>query len=384
MDQDLFSSRLLSWFDEYGRHDLPWQQQPSPYRVWVSEIMLQQTQVSTVIPYYARFMQRFENIASLALASQDEVLRHWAGLGYYARGRNLHRAAQIIVSEHDGNFPQDIEAVNALPGIGRSTAGAILTLSLNQRHPILDGNVKRSLCRYHGIAGFPGIKKIETKLWTLAEQHTPFDRPADYTQAIMDMGATLCTRSRPDCKGCPHHSNCIAFQQGRVNELPTPRPKRVKPKKHRYMLVLSDSRNNVVAFKRPDKGIWGGLHSLPEFNAIQQCREFISQYGRGASPSHHTGVDIKHSFTHFDLSITPVYLRFSVDDLVAFVSNLGQGNLSQEQANNATGVYLNKASKQIHRPGERASPWGLPAPIQTILERRPEKENHYRTGSPRA
>lgn len=377
MGQDLFSARLLSWFDQHGRHDLPWQQQPSPYRVWVSEIMLQQTQVSTVIPYYARFMQRFENIASLAAASQDEVLRHWAGLGYYARGRNLHGAAQIIVSEHGGDFPQDIEAVNALPGIGRSTAGAILTLSLNQRHPILDGNVKRSLCRYHGIAGFPGIKNIETKLWVLAEQHTPFQRSADYTQAIMDMGATLCTRSQPDCKACPHHSDCIAFQQGRVKELPTPRPKRAKPKKHRFMLVLSDSRNNVVAFKRPEKGIWGGLHSLPEFTAMQQCREFISQYTQGASLHHYTGDDIKHSFTHFDLSITPLYLRLSADDLDAFVVKL-------QQTDSIAGVYLNQASKQIHQPGERASPWGLPAPIQTILERRPEKENHYRAGSPRA
>lgn len=341
--------------------------------------MLQQTQVATVIPYYARFMHSFPDISSLSKASQDEVLQHWAGLGYYARGRNLHRAAQIITSEHGGQFPQNIKAVNALPGIGRSTAGAILALSLNQRHPILDGNVKRSLCRYHGIEGFPGIKIIEAQLWALAEQHTPIERASDYTQAIMDMGATLCTRSKPDCDACPHRADCIAFQQDRVKYLPTPRPKRNKPYKHKYMLILSDNHHNVVAFKRPQQGIWGGLYSLPEFDTMPLCSDFILQYANKNSIRYHTGEDIKHSFTHFELNITPIYLRYSADDL-----KIVYANMAKAKNTGLSGVYLNQASRQLHQLGEHASQWGLPAPVQTILERRPLNESHYRRGIPEA
>lgn len=375
MGQDLFSRRLLNWFDQHGRHDLPWQQQPSLYRVWVSEIMLQQTQVYTVIPYYARFMQRFPDINSLAVTSQDEVLKYWAGLGYYARGRNLHKAAQFIEIEHGGCFPEKIDAVQALPGIGQSTAGAILALALNQRHPILDGNVKRSLCRYHGIEGYPGIKSIEKKLWELAEQHTPIDRPGDYTQAIMDMGATLCNRSRPDCAACPHQTDCVAFKQGCVQKLPTSRPKRVKPHKHRYMLILSDSDENVAAFKRPEKGIWGGLYSLPEFDGPQSCREFISHYASSHTMHHCTGADIKHSFTHFDLDITPVYLRFTPDSLSQVLLQLQDFTPQFE-----TGVDLSIQSKQNYDSGNSATHRGLPAPVHTILKYRPTREEKYSNG----
>ena len=208
MGQDKFSQRLLKWYDRHGRHDLPWQTRPTPYRVWVSEIMLQQTQVATVIPYYQRFVKRFPDIQSLTAAEMDEVLHHWSGLGYYARGRNLHKAAGIIMRENGGLFPQTLDEVMALPGIGRSTAAAILALSGNQRHAILDGNVKRSLCRFHGIEGYPGARAVEKRLWELAEAHTPDRRIADYTQAIMDLGATLCTRGKPACGDCPMRSDC--------------------------------------------------------------------------------------------------------------------------------------------------------------------------------
>lgn len=375
MGQDLFSRRLLNWFDQHGRRDLPWQQQPSLYRVWVSEIMLQQTQVSTVIPYYARFIQRFPAIHSLASASQDEVLKYWAGLGYYARGRNLHRAAKIIETERGGCFPEQIDAVHALPGIGRSTAGAILALALNQRHPILDGNVKRSLCRYHGIEGYPGIKSIETKLWNLAEKHTPGDRPAEYTQAIMDMGAMLCSRSHPDCPACPHSTDCVAYKQGRVKQLPTPRPKKTKPHKHRYMVVLSDSDGNIASFRRPEKGIWGGLYSLPEFEGAQSCREFISHYTSSHTMHHYTGIDIKHSFTHFDLDITPVYLRFTPVSLSRILLQLQQITPLFE-----TGVNLETQSTQKYGAGNSATHRGLPAPVLTILKHRPKEAENYSNG----
>ncbi|MFN2348462.1 MAG: A/G-specific adenine glycosylase, partial [Thioalkalivibrio sp.] len=273
-----FSQRLLAWFKRHGRHDLPWQQDPTPYRVWVSEIMLQQTQVSTVISYYQRFMTRFPDVARLAAAPLDDVLHHWSGLGYYARARNLHKAAGLICERHGGLFPGDIEALEALPGIGRSTAGAILALTCGQRQPILDGNVKRVLARHAGVSGWSGEAKVLRRLWQLADARTP-DRQVDaYTQAIMDLGATLCTRSRPRCEICPVAADCVARATVRTRELPAPRPKRDQPLRETGMLMVT-SPAGVLLERRPAQGLWGGLWGFPEVadadHALAWCRAHL-------------------------------------------------------------------------------------------------------------
>jgi len=259
-----FAIHLLKWYRQHGRHDLPWQKNKSLYSVWVSEIMLQQTQVVTVIPYYQNFMQRFPDIASLAAATQDEALRYWAGLGYYSRARNLHKAAALIVESHQGVFPVTYDEVLALPGIGPSTAGAILAQATGQRHAILDGNVKRVLARYQAIEGWPGQKTVEKQLWKYAESFTPESNVADYTQAIMDLGATLCARSSPKCDACPLVTDCKAFQLNRTAELPTKKPKKAIPVKQKRFLIIRNKRGEMLMEKRPPSGIWGGLWSLPE------------------------------------------------------------------------------------------------------------------------
>jgi A/G-specific adenine glycosylase len=299
-----FAQKLLDWFDRAGRKHLPWQQNPTPYRVWVSEIMLQQTQVAAVVPYYERFMQRFPDVRSLATAPLDEVLHLWTGLGYYARARNLHRAAQAVVAVHDGEFPSSREQVEALSGIGRSTAGAILALSREQRHPILDGNVKRVLTRYFGIEGFPGEKKIETRLWQLAEQCLPSSRLRDYTQAIMDLGATLCTRAQPRCSECPYAMACVAHREGLQSALPTPRPKKVRPRRSAFVVIAMNADGAVLLEQRPPSGIWGGLWTFPQFESEREARAFI-----GESPAWRTLPIYRHVFTHFDLALQPVVVR---------------------------------------------------------------------------
>ena len=288
---------LLAWFDRAGRRHLPWQQDRTPYRVWVSEIMLQQTQVATVLGYYERFMQQFPDVHALAAAPVDEVLHLWTGLGYYARARNLHRAAQLVVAEQGGDFPETIEAVQALPGIGRSTAGAILALSRAQRHPILDGNVKRVLARYFGIEGFPGEREVEKTLWSLADECTPAERVADYTQAIMDLGATLCVRSRPLCAACPLAEQCVARIEGRQSVLPAPRPKKIRPQRTAYVVLMVRDDGAVLLERRPPVGIWGGLWTLPQFDERQSIPGAVSL------PSYF------HSFTHFDLTLHPLLVR---------------------------------------------------------------------------
>ncbi len=306
---DGFSRRLLVWYGDHGRTELPWQREPTPYRVWVSEIMLQQTRVAAVIDYFERFMERFPDVATLADAELDEVLHLWSGLGYYARARNLHKAAQAVRDRHGGRFPQDFEEVAALPGIGRSTAGAILALSLGQRHPILDGNAKRVLARYHGVEGWPGRSDVARKLWELAEAHTPHQRVAAYTQAIMDLGATMCTRGRPRCEACPVRAECSALASGRSDALPTPGPRRELPLRATLMLVLSDARDRVLLERRPPSGIWGGLWSLPECapqtDVASWCRERLGWEIAGAE----IGTPLRHSFTHFRLEITPIHAR---------------------------------------------------------------------------
>lgn len=306
-----FSQRVLSWAAKHGRHNLPWQKEVTPYRVWVSEIMLQQTQVDTVIPYFEKFMQRFPNIQALADASQDEVLHYWSGLGYYARARNLHKAAQHILEKYMGIFPLEIEDVISLPGIGRSTAAAILSLSESQRHAILDGNVKRVLARHAAIEGWPGKPKVEKQLWQLAEKYTPNSDNAHYSQAMMDLGATVCTRSKPDCSVCPVAGDCRALALGIEHQLPHAKPKKKLPVKDTCMLAIVNDNADVLMQRRPNQGIWGGLWSLPEFEdkqaALAWCTRMFHQ-----PPSSPRQLDaIAHTFSHFKLQITPISVRYT-------------------------------------------------------------------------
>lgn len=304
-----FPEKILQWFDHFGRHDLPWQHQQTSYRVWVSEIMLQQTQVKTVIPYYERFMTTFPTLESLAQASQDAVLAHWSGLGYYARGRNLHKAAQIIQTEYEGEFPTEFEQVLALPGIGRSTAGAILSMAQKQRFAILDGNVKRVLTRFLAVEGWPGNKAVENRLWQVAESFTPQQRFDDYTQAIMDLGATLCTRAKPRCEICPVQKNCQAYKLDRVKAFPFSKPKTVKPIRQAKLLMLLNKNQQVWLEKRPQTGIWGGLWSLPQFENVDELQEALNPSIKTATESGDSLVkwnEFRHTFSHYHLDIEPV------------------------------------------------------------------------------
>jgi A/G-specific adenine glycosylase len=303
-----FSARILQWFALHGRKDLPWQTNPTPYRVWISEIMLQQTQVATVIPYFTRFMASFPHVHALADANIDDVLHHWSGLGYYARARNLHKTAKLIRDEFDGDFPRAFADVVALPGIGRSTAGAILSLSRNERHPILDGNVKRVLARYHAVEGWPGKPAVSAALWEFAVQHTPASQVAEYTQAMMDLGATVCTRTRPSCDRCPLMSACAAHASGRTVDYPGRKGKRAKPLRSTNMALIH-SDGAIFLERRPASGIWGGLWSFPELGAVDDlacwCEEQV-----GVRPLEIERWDVvRHSFTHFDLDIAPIAVR---------------------------------------------------------------------------
>ena len=312
MTEHPFTAALLRWFDVDGRHNLPWAVNPTPYRVWVSEVMLQQTQVSTVIPYFERFMARFPTVETLAAAHEDEVLHLWTGLGYYARARNLRKCAQILVTNHGGEFPSDIEAVTALPGIGRSTAGAILALARNERHPILDGNVKRVLARVFGIDGDPGSAAVLAMLWAQADACTPSVRVNGYTQAIMDLGATVCTRARPACTVCPMSAMCVAAREGRQGELPGRPYKRVRKAREAILLIAESGAQGLRAVlleRRPAPGIWGGLWSPPQFDnereALAWCRRELGEPEAGAQRL----APIDHAFTHFDLRLNPVRVR---------------------------------------------------------------------------
>ena len=341
---DAFARRVLTWFDQHGRKDLPWKQDPSPYRVWISEIMLQQTQVVTVIPYFLRFMSRFPSLEDLARAEVDEVMAHWSGLGYYARARNLHRAARLILDQYAGRFPLQLDVVKSLPGIGRSTAGAILSLATGQCHPILDGNVKRVLTRHRAIAGWPGLNPVLDLLWQLATSLTPRDRPGDYNQAMMDLGATLCTRARPQCAICPLREDCQARLAGQIRAYPYPKPRRSLPSRATRILILANPRGEILLERRPPTGIWGGLWTLPECGLDQEAADWCQE---------HLGVDAmlvekmpprRHTFSHFDLEIWPQRL-----DLAREPDRLAEGD-----------------RRLWHRPGEPLS-LGLPAPIRRLL-----------------
>ncbi|MCW8901795.1 MAG: A/G-specific adenine glycosylase [Gammaproteobacteria bacterium] len=341
----VFSTKLLQWFSQYGRHDLPWQHKRNLYRVWVSEIMLQQTQVATVIPYFERFMQRFPSSRALADASQDEVLHLWTGLGYYARGRNLHKAAQIIRDDYADHFPENFEAVLELPGIGRSTAGAILAQALGQRHVIIDGNVKRVLTRLYAIEGWPGKKDIENQLWELAESLTPMDNLTSYTQAIMDLGATVCSR-KSNCPACPVTDLCMAYKREQVASFPTPKPRKTLPVKETQMLILKNDKGEVLLQQRPQTGIWGGLWSLPEYNHDnkEELTNWCQQQLGLMVKEYKIQPVLRHTFSHFHLDITPIVSQVK-----------GPANHVMEAANR---VWYN-----THQPESL----GLPAPVLKIL-----------------
>ncbi len=305
-----FAARLIAWQKQHGRHDLPWQNTRDPYAIWVSEIMLQQTQVTAVIGYYQRFMQRFPTIKSLADAEQEEVMQHWSGLGYYSRARNLHKAAQTIMDEHNGEFPQNFETIQTLSGIGRSTAAAIASFAFNQIQTILDGNVKRLLARHFVVEGWPSSPKVEKKLWALAESLLPKTDMVAYTQGLMDLGATICTRSKPQCNACPLNASCGAFAQNRTKELPTPKPKSITPQKQTTMMLLLNG-NEVLLEKRPQSGIWGGLWSLPEIAEHEIAAEVALARFAFEVESEEPLAIVNHAFTHFKLAITPQPCRLA-------------------------------------------------------------------------
>ena len=306
MTPDIFGRRVLDWFDAHGRKRLPWKENPTPYRVWVSEIMLQQTQVATVIPYYERFMARFPDLAALADAGVDELLGLWAGLGYYARARHLHQTARIVRDRHGGEMPLDSAVLQNLPGIGRSTAGAILALAAGQRQPILDGNVKRLLARFAAVEGWTGQTHVLAALWELAERYTPAERVADYTQAMMDLGAMVCTPRRPHCADCPLANGCAAHVRGRESDYPAPKPRRELPVRTTRMVLLRGAEGEVLLERRPPVGVWGGLWSLPEcppeMDIADWCRE---RWGLAVTVGTPWNV-LRHGFSHFRLDIIPV------------------------------------------------------------------------------
>ena len=346
MADGAFSRRVLDWYAHAGRRDLPWQDNPTPYRVWVSEIMLQQTQVSTVIPYYQRFMERFPGIAALADADLDQVLHLWTGLGYYARARNLHAAAVMMRDYHAGRFPESFDEVLCLPGIGRSTAAAILALACRQRHAILDGNVKRVLARFHAIEGWPGRAAVLQRLWELAEQHTPTRQVAEYTQAMMDLGATLCSRGKPGCDRCPLAEDCRARQAGRQRDFPSPRPRKLLPVRQTRMLLLYNHRSEVLLEQRPPSGIWGGLWSLPELACDEAVEDWCAQ--RLGVPAQVTGEwpVVQHTFSHFRLDMQPVLAH----------------------APEPAGLVMDASGWLWYKP-EAGQERGLAAPVAQLLQR---------------
>ncbi|WP_448683357.1 A/G-specific adenine glycosylase [Pseudomonas nicosulfuronedens] len=308
MTPQSFNSAVLDWFDTHGRHDLPWQQNITPYRVWVSEIMLQQTQVSTVMGYYDRFMTALPTVADLANAPEDEVLHLWTGLGYYTRARNLHKTAKTVMEQYDGEFPRDVEKLTELPGIGRSTAGAIASISMDLRAPILDGNVKRVLARYLACDGYPGEPKVAKQLWDAAERFTPHERVNHYTQAMMDLGATLCTRSKPSCLLCPLRDGCRAHFLGRERDFPVSKPRKALPQKRTLMPILANREGDILLYRRPSTGLWGGLWSFPELDDLAALDPLAQRHALRLGQRRELP-GLTHTFSHFQLAIEPWLVR---------------------------------------------------------------------------
>lgn len=348
-----FAQAILTWYDAFGRKNLPWQHNKTAYKVWLSEIMLQQTQVTTVIPYFNRFLERFPDIKALADASQDEVMHLWTGLGYYARARNLHKAAQVIALEYGGEFPTDLSTVNALPGVGRSTAAAILSSVYQQPHAILDGNVKRTLARCFAVEGWPGQKTVENQLWQLAEHHTPTIKTDNYNQAMMDMGAMVCTRSKPKCTLCPVASLCIAKQDGTQSQYPGKKPQKSKPVKATTFIMLY-SNNCVWLEQRPSSGIWGGLYCFPETTG-DSGEPWLTENAIHADTLRavSTLITFRHTFSHYHLDITPVLVEL----------NEKTNHIMEE----SQGLWYNLT---------KSPKVGLAAPVKQLLEAIPFERTH--------
>ncbi|MFC5436832.1 A/G-specific adenine glycosylase [Rhodanobacter umsongensis] len=336
------ATRLLHWYDQYGRKDLPWQHPRDAYRVWLSEVMLQQTQVATVIAYFERFIRTLPTLRDLAAADEDTVLALWSGLGYYRRARFLHRAAQICTEQHGGELPRDFEALNALPGVGRSTAGAILAQAHGLRFAILDGNVKRVLARYHGIHGHPGESAVERQLWLHADTHTPTSRVADYTQAIMDLGATLCVRSRPRCGDCPLAGDCVAYRDDLTALLPSRKPGKTIPTRATVMLVLRDNQGQVLLERRGPQGVWSGLWSLPEAADPEGAWRIAQQHAQIDDAQ--ALAPFTHVFSHYRLNIEPLLF-----------------DRAKAQRGIADDPHLRWCS------ADEIGALGLPAPVRTLL-----------------
>ncbi|SDE10075.1 A/G-specific adenine glycosylase [Aquimonas voraii] len=341
------AARLLDWQVQHGRHDLPWQHPRTPYRVWLSEVMLQQTQVGTVISYFERFVEALPSLPALAAAPLDQVLGLWSGLGYYSRARNLHRAAQRCAEAHAGELPTTLEALMALPGIGRSTAGAILAQAHGLRFPILDGNVRRVLARYHGIAEWPGLPAVEKQLWRLAESHLPDERLADYTQAQMDLGATVCTRGKPACLLCPLRESCAAHAQGLTGLIPAARPRKETPVRSTRMLLLVDAHGRVLLERRPQTGVWAELWSLPEC-----AGDADAEHAACALPARLEGQaeplpGFRHTFSHYHLDVQPLRWRARA------IEGVGEGSHSSPQR-----AWFDAAAIES---------LGLPAPVRKLL-----------------
>ena len=338
-----FSTQLLQWWDTHGRKDLPWQHNPTPYRVWISEIMLQQTQVSTVIPYYERFMEAFPTLEDLAHAPTDQVLHHWTGLGYYARARNIHKTAQYCVENHHGQLPDSAELLTGLPGIGRSTAAAIVSFAFGQSAAILDGNVKRVLARVFGIKDWPGKPSTQAQLWTISHSHTPDERCADYNQAMMDFGATFCTRSKPQCHTCPFQPTCVAYTTDQVTAIPGKKPKKSIPVVAVSMVVIRDCAQHLYLEQRPKEGIWGGLYSFPE---CPDHEAVLSRYAHLNLATEVTlGDTLMHKFTHRTLLIQPVFLQLT-NELPTIDTQSGYWTST----------------------GDALAQLGLPAPIKRLIQ----------------
>lgn len=366
-DAHQVGAALVDWHSRSGRHDLPWQQDRTPYRVWVSEIMLQQTQVGTVIPYFERFISRFPDIVALADAPVDEVLHLWTGLGYYARARNLHRAAQRVRDLHGGAFPTRFEEVAALPGVGRSTAGAILALACDQRHPILDGNVKRVLARCFGVEGNAAERAVEQRLWALAGSCTPQDGVATYTQAVMDLGATVCTRRKPACALCPLTERCSARRSGRQHEIPAPKPRArgaARPARRCWLLFVRDAAGGIFLERRPERGIWGGLWCPPEFASPTAA----SAWAQGQFPKWRGApqalTPVAHAFTHFDLEIVPLLLEGAppAPSPISAAARAAGIPIVADGPPSPPGLWYNP------RAVGGAAAVGLPAPVRQLLD----------------
>ncbi|ROR98888.1 A/G-specific DNA-adenine glycosylase [Sinobacterium caligoides] len=341
-DADQFAQQVLSWYDDYGRKDLPWQRQITPYRVWLSEIMLQQTQVATVIGYFTRFIEQLPTVQALAAAHEDQVLALWAGLGYYARARNLHRAAKQVVEQFAGSFPETVDELEALPGIGRSTAGAIVSIAYGKRAAILDGNVKRVLARYHCVEGWPGKTAVHRQLWQIAEHYTPAERSHAYTQVMMDLGATVCTRSSPDCLRCPLQQGCTAYAEGTQVQFPGKKPKRQTPVKQALLLIIINAQGEVLLQKRPPSGIWGSLWCLPQCNVDDAVETWCEHQLNLEVEVVERWSQRRHTFSHYHLDYMPLLLR-----------SCGGADVVAEQASQWYPIEKREL--------------GVPAPVATLL-----------------